>query len=169
MKLNIKLENLVLSKDLYQPNDKIRITMSTLPDEQSYSFNIEATYMDDIDKQFTFEISEKTKKMILLIRRKSSIKKDPIIASTILHLNQVPKSIDDKNNNKIQNILIYEPFPKEFNNQNSLLENRKILGNIDIQFTVLPEPKCENKVNKNKPKYKPNLSITKEEVLITPE
>ena len=134
--LNIKIESLVLSNDIIQPNDIIRICVTTLPDDQTQAYNVGFQKIEEDHHQFSFEVSKLTKKLIVIIRKKSHSKKDPIIASTIIHSDKFLKSSDDKSNINTQNILLYEPFPKDLHNQNSILENRKILGNIDLRFSI---------------------------------
>lgn len=43
----------------------------------------------------------------------------------------------------MKNILIYEPFPNDFNTNNSVLENREVLGKMEVKFSL-------NQISKNK-------------------
>lgn len=99
---------------------------------------------------FYFEISDLTKKIIVIFRSKSNIKKDNIFASTIIRSDQFPKNTNDKNNKEMKNILIYEPFPNDFNTNNSVLENRKVLGKMEVKFSLNQIIKNKNNNGKHK-------------------
>ncbi|KAK8841917.1 hypothetical protein M9Y10_026869 [Tritrichomonas musculus] len=149
MNLQIDMESLEFIDDLILPNDKVRVIITSLPDEKSSTFNINAKKIEEFHQSFTFEVSKLTKKLIIIFRRKSHLKKDNIIASTIIRSDQFPKDLNDKTNSKAKNIQIYEPFPKELNDYQSVLENRKVLGQMEVQFTLSKKPENENKTDKH--------------------
>lgn len=83
---------------------------------------------------FSINITDQTKKIVFVIRRKSFLQNDPIIASTIIYANQLP-SPDNSKNSDVQLIKLFEPLQTQKYCCNA--NNRKILGQMEIQFTIV--------------------------------
>lgn len=149
--LNIHLLSFKLYSNSIHPNDKIRVSITTIPEENKQSFVIDMKKINEIHHFFNVNISEKTKKIIVVFRKKSIIQSDPIIASTIIHSNEFPKSCYDSNNTELKQISIYEPIK----NRAELRENRQALGQMQVQLSLqdaFPDgtftTKCNYKISK---------------------
>lgn len=137
MNLNIQIESFNFSSKLIQPNDSIRVIITTFPGDQSQAINIDSKKIKEEHPVITVGISKLTKKIIIVFRKKNNFnKKDLIIASTIIRSSQFPNKINDKYNSEMRSIPVYEPFPKNFANKQSILENRKILGKLEVQLAL---------------------------------
>lgn len=133
--LNIHLFSFKLFANNVHPNDKIRVSITSIPEENKQAFIIEAKKINDIHHFFTLNITDKTKKIIFVFRKKSIIQNDPIIASTIIHRDEMPISCFDSKNTELKQISIYEPISGKNNNAN-FLENRQVLGQMQIQMSL---------------------------------
>lgn len=132
--LNIYLQSFQLKNNLFNKTDKIRVSITTMPDENKEHFVIEAKKINNIHHFFNVNISKNTTKIIFVFRKKNYLQNDPIIASTIVSINQLPKSATDSSNTEMKNINIYEPLQ---NNKNFCFANqsRRVFGQMQIQFT----------------------------------
>lgn len=133
--LNIHLFSFKLYANNVHPNDKIRVSITSIPEESKQAFIIEAKKINDVHHFFTLNITDKTKKIIFVFRKKSIIQNDPIIASTIIHRDEFPISRSDSQNTELKQIIIYEPIGYRANNAN-FIENRQILGQMQIQMSL---------------------------------
>ncbi|KAK8854198.1 hypothetical protein M9Y10_016757 [Tritrichomonas musculus] len=134
--LNINLQSFFLNRSLYKSGDKIRVSITTVPEEIKEAFVVDSDKTSNIHYFFTTNITSQTKKIIFVFRRKSFIYNDPIIASTIVHVNDLPRSATDTNNTEMKQINIYEPVQKTGHSAYAI-QNRKIFGQMEIQF--MPE------------------------------
>ncbi|KAK8871629.1 hypothetical protein M9Y10_007364 [Tritrichomonas musculus] len=133
--LNIHLIHVKLNDiDIHQ-NDKVRVSITTIPEEKKQSFIVDYKNLEDINHFFKVNITKITKKIIIVFRKKSNLKHDPIIASTIIHSDHFPKSKFDSINSELKRINIYEPICND-KNKGKNKENRKILGYMIIQSTI---------------------------------
>ncbi|KAK8872197.1 hypothetical protein M9Y10_007961 [Tritrichomonas musculus] len=126
--LNIHFLSFKLSPNLYQKNDKIRVSATTYPEQNKDAFIVECQKMNYVHHFFTIRVTEKTERIIFVFRRKSFLHSDPIIASTIVYAKDFPSPNNSKNM-EIKTMYIYEPV-KSGN------KNRKIFGEMQVQFSV---------------------------------
>lgn len=158
--LNIHLLAFNLKDNLIHNKEKIRVSITTLPEEKKQHFSINPKDIGHVHHYFTVNVTDKTQKIIFVFRRKNFIQADPIIASTVVKSDQYPKNKDDTSNTDVKTISIFEPlskirkenkgkgFEKNINN------NRKVVGQMSIQFEVTdPFPEAEFH-NKGKSKVK---------------
>lgn len=152
--LNIHLHSIYLNNDIINQNDKVRVSITTIPEENKDAFVIDAKNMNSVHHFFTININSYTEKIIFVFRKKSFIQNDPIIASTIIHANEFPKSKDDPSNSQIRQIYIYEPLSKiHCEKDHSKGSNRKIVGEMEIQLSaedLYPTLSYNNKVQTGK-------------------
>lgn len=135
--LNIHLISFTLEKNLISPSDKVRVSITTIPEENKQSFIIEANKMNYVHHFFTVNITDQTKKIIFVFRKKSFIQSDPIIASTVIHANEFPKSLNDQANTEIKTINIYESMA-QINNfgYKYPYDSRRVFGQMQVQLVL---------------------------------
>lgn len=156
--LNIHLQSFHLNNDIIRPNDKICVSITTIPEDSKQAFVVEALKMDNVHHFFTINVNKYTEKIIFVFRKKSFIQNDPIIASTIIHSDNFPKSKDETNNTEIKSINIFEPLSKIHDRKDQVKNaNRKIVGQMEIQFSFEDEFPIMNISNK----YQTSTSIHK--------
>lgn len=136
MNLNIQIESLDFPNNIIQPNETIRIIVTSLPDDQNQAISIEPKTIEEVHPVFTVGISQITKKIIIVFRKKTMTKKDNIFGSTIIRSEQFPNKIDDKHNTEMRIIPIYKPFPADLGNSQSILQNREMLGKMEVRFAL---------------------------------
>lgn len=135
--LYIHVQSIHLNQDVIGSNDKIRVSITTVPEENKQAFVIEAKKMDNIHHFFTVNITDQTKKIIIVFRKKSFILNDPIIASTILHSDQFPNFQDKSKNTEIKLIDIYDPLQHSHQEKSIYSNNqRRNLGRMEIQLSL---------------------------------
>ena len=83
--LNIHLKSFKLNPKLASGNDKIRVSITTLPEKNKEAFVTEARQMNFVHHFFTINVTDQTQKIIFVFR-KIEFFDDPIIASTIVHV-----------------------------------------------------------------------------------
>lgn len=138
--LNIHLQALEFFNDLFQKNDKVRVSITTIPEDNKQAFIIDAKKMREVHHFFTVNITDKTKKIIFVFRKKSFIHNDPIVASTIIHSDMFPKEGDDKTNTEMKIVNIYEPLHSLRDSTSHFVkEQRKVFGQMYIQFSLTEE------------------------------
>ena len=171
--LDIHLYSFKLQNDLIHKNDKIRVSITTIPEENKQHFTLDNRKMDKIHHFFTVNITKNTKKIIFVFRKKSFINSDPIIASTIIQSAEFPKSIDDPSSNEIKTFTIFEPLckirkesPGSMNSAFSCRNpngNRTIVGEMNVQFKLtnaFPDQDLNTK-NNNKMKVRKSKGYEK--------
>ena len=60
---------------------------------------------------------------------------------------QFPNKIDEKHNSEMRIIPIYKPFPADLGNSQSILQNREMLGKMEVRFALTG---CWNNNYRNK-------------------
>ena len=138
--LNIHLLAFSLPKELINDKDEVRISITTIPDENKQNFSIEGKKMYNSNHVFWLNITNKTKKIIMVFRKKIFLSENPIIASTIIHFNDF-KEFPNKQitsgmiSTEFKNINIYYPLQKQIHEEGKKNFQRKILGKMQIQLT----------------------------------
>lgn len=143
--LKIHLSSFVLKQNLVQGSDKIRFSISTIPDGSKEIYEMEAKKLFESHHFFSINITNETRKILFVFRKKSFMKNDPIIASTIVLANEFPAP-DNSNNREVKTVKIFEPLQRIKNIYDE--QNRKVLGSMDIRFEIAqPEYSFGNNVN----------------------
>ena len=130
-RLNLYLDSLNFTNHLVQDEDKIRINMITVPEDNKESFILKSNQMMNIDKSLTINITDKIREILFIFKKTNQLENDQIFASTIVHVTQLPQTFKDKKNNEFQIINIYEPV------HYIQPENISIYGHMKIKFTVI--------------------------------
>lgn len=125
--LNIHLKSFLLNPKIASGNDKLRVSVTTLPELNKESFIIQAKQSFCAQHFFTVNISEATEK-ILFVFRKKGIFEDPIIASTTISSKSLPK-LNQIENLEMKTLKIYEPVK----NGN---KNRQVYGEMQVNFSL---------------------------------
>ena len=68
--LNIHLKSFKLNQSIINENDKVRVSITTLPEQNKEAFITEAKQMLYVHHFFTVNISDKTDKRISIIKAK---------------------------------------------------------------------------------------------------
>lgn len=154
--LNLHLLSFRLHPSLYKESDDIRISITTMPEENKQAFIFSARKNKDFDMKFGVNvtipqekipegfISTSTEKIIVVFRRKSYFQGDPIIASTVISAKDFPKNLSEPEVSMRYNL--YE-MPKDHvnndhnkknnNNKRSSKKNeRDIIGQIDVKMSL---------------------------------
>lgn len=158
--LKIDLLSFSLPKRIVKDKDEIRVSITTVPDGNKQNFSMQMNDIGYIDHVFEVNITNLTKKIIVVFRKKTLFSKNAIIASTIIHSGDFPKfpqnyDIVDLHSTKtdIKILNIYEPYqqPRKtkhekhsefFDEQLQYAEapddrkNRKIIGEMQVQFSL---------------------------------
>lgn len=157
--LNIRVLSFNLPKNLIKDSDDIRVSITTIPEENKQAFVIPARKMKDPHIVFGVNInipqedlpnefvSTGTEKIIVVFRKKSFFKCDSIVASTIIESKDFPKNLSEAASNK--EFKIYEPVSrndKKYENKyNGICEiqqypakkiNRNVIGFLQVQMSL---------------------------------
>ena len=77
--LTINVQSIELLSAFVSSNDKIRVSITTLPDEQKQAQVYEYKKLKTVQPTFKVEFKETTKKILIVLRKKSYLESDPII------------------------------------------------------------------------------------------
>ena len=93
-------------------------------------------------------ITDETKKIIFVFRKKSFFQNDPIIASTIINSNEFPKSPNDQTNTELRTVNIYESIQKIKNfGYKYPYDSRRVFGQMQIQLSLTEAFPSESYIN----------------------
>ncbi|KAK8840396.1 hypothetical protein M9Y10_030957 [Tritrichomonas musculus] len=154
--LTIHLLSFQLNDNLIHNNDKIRVSITTIPEEKKQNFIIDPKDIGDAHKYFTVNISDQTKKILFIFRRKSILQADPIIASTIIRREQFPSM---KSSKESKTITLFEKISKkkkenvEDEIDSNLNKSKKSVGQMNVQLE-LADPFPEQELNTRSAKRK---------------
>lgn len=154
--LTIHLLSFQLNDNLIHNNDKIRVSITTIPEEKKQNFIIDPKDIGNAHKYFTVNISDQTKKILFIFRRKSLLQADPIIASTIIRREQFPSM---KSSKESKTITLFEKISKkkkenvEDEIDSNLNKNKKSVGQMNVQLE-LADPFPEQELNTRSAKRK---------------
>lgn len=157
---NIHLLAFYLPKNVIKSKDKIRISITTKPENIKQHFKIKGKKMCKSNYVFSLNITNQTKRIVMVFRKKNFLNEDPIIASTIIYTSSLPKikrELSHPINTQVKNYNIYYPISKQMREQqvNGFEETkkedikRKVLGQMQVQFTF-NSPYKNIKVDNNK-------------------
>ena len=152
LNLNINMQSIELLSGCVSPNDKLRVSITTLPEDQKQAEIIEAKKLNLFKPKFKVQFKETTKKILIVIRKKNYIEGDPIVASTSIRTEELTNIFKERNNQDQKTVNLYESNK----NSNETQKTYKIVGKIDINFFISEEMKIqqtqEKKNHKNEKK-----------------
>lgn len=162
--LNILLLSFSIPREHIKDNDDIRVSITTYPEKTKQHFRLHAKYIDHSNHNFRLNITNKTKMILFVIRKKSFILNDPVISCTTIHSSNFPKipsnfdKTSDTISTDIKTFNLYEPIIREHNenedeNKQSSIEIknnqvRKVKGQMQVQFTF-SSPYAESELDTN--------------------
>lgn len=129
--LKIHISSFMLNQNIVQGSDKVRISVTTFPEENKELYTMEAKKLSDSHHMFSINITDQTRKILFVFRKKNIFQNDPIIASTIINASEFPYP-DDSKNTEVKTIKIYEPIQKMSYDR----QNRQVVGQMEIKFTI---------------------------------
>ena len=138
--LNIHLKSFKLNSNIVNGSDKIRVSITTFPENNKEAFITEAKQMSFVHHFFTVNITDKTEKMVIVFR-KIGFLDNPIIASATIRSTELPTN--DYENVEMKTMNLYEPLQ-------TATKKRRIFGEMQIQFSLtsaFPTFKASNKNN----------------------
>lgn len=144
-KLSIDLQSFQFSNGIIQANDTIRVSLTTLPEGRKQAISIDEKKLKNFHHFFSITITEQTEMILFVIRKKNFAQNDPIIASTTLKSSQFPRSVNDSNNKILKNINLYEPIQHTRSLTDKSHKKRKILGLMQLQFSLFHSNKIFEK------------------------
>lgn len=180
--LNIHLLSFSLPNDLIKDRDEVRVSITTMPDESKQHFSLHGKKMNCSNHVFSLNITNKTKHIIMVFRKKTFLSENPIIGSVTIHTKdfpKIPRSVDQLCsgiiNTDVKKVNIYYPLQKqikEFEQQSSVPQSeeeikkqikRKVLGQMQIQlsFTAPYSNVNTDKIKKEKSESKKNAEPKK--------
>lgn len=128
--LEIRIESIKFNDELVDDSDRIKISVATFPEKNKKDILINKNDFDKSNISFSLNMSDKLKELLFVFWRENKFQNDPIIASTIIHVSQLPHDLNDKKNNELQKINIYEPM----NFMSS--DNNIVYGSMNIKFVL---------------------------------
>lgn len=183
--LNIHVVDFTLNNSLCKENDSIRVSITTIPEHYKQSYKIHKADCKKFNHVFSVNITDETKRIIVVFRKKKMLSTNPIIASTIIHSKDFPEKPDQfdrygfcsTKQTDLQTLNIFEPLqtadpnytPINYEAQDTTNGkiNRRIVGEMNIQLSLsTPYAEFEDKnkshqsKNNNKVSSKPKTEYT---------
>lgn len=157
--LNLRLLSFELPHNLVKYSDTVRVSITTIPEENKQAFTISARKMKDSNLIFGVNVSipqenlpkdfvsTSTEEIIFVFRKKTFFGGDPIIASTVINAKELPKNLSEPAIIKTFNI--YEPRLKDQDEKHNDYSksclvynkprnnsNRRIVGRMQVQMSL---------------------------------
>lgn len=116
--LNIQLVSFSLPNIIVDGKEKIQISITTFPEKYRYHYNIKYKKLKCFDHSFPINITNQTKTILMVFKKKSNSPDEPIIACITIHSNQIPnipQNINDTKDNlssRFKILNVYEPIKK---------------------------------------------------------
>lgn len=138
--LNIHLLAFALPRDVIQDNEDVRVSITSIPEEIKQNFIIEGKKMGNSNHVFSLNITNETKKIIMVFRKQSSHSENPIIASSTIKLEEFKELPRKQITNgmirtEVKHINIYYPLQRQIQEEGKKNVQRKVLGQMEIQLT----------------------------------
>lgn len=160
--LNIHLLSFTLPKNLIKDREEVRVSITTMPEGKKQHFYLKGKKMNYSNHVFSINITNQTKNIIIVYRKKNFFTDNPIIASKTLHMREYecfPKQPIETGmiSTEVKTYNVYYPLQvqKEEEKQNNLNDQangksfkRKVLGQMQIQLTFTPPYSGENEKRK---------------------
>ena len=151
---NFIIQSFQLSTNLYRPSDDIRVSITTLPEEHKQAVVVPARQMSCANVDFLINItlpdktigndfvSNCTDRIIVVFRRKSFFKGDPIIGSLVIDADSLPEQTVNSMPLR-KRYQIYEAISGKDSNSPTNFNERRIVGEMDVSIKYL-DPAREN-------------------------
>lgn len=140
--LEIHIFSLSFLKNTINDLDFIRMSITSKPDRRKKYFYFNGKQFLNSDLICSFNITNETKEIDIVFRKKNFIEGHPIIGSTVINSNNLPKIPQNinqlsigKKSTDIQIIKISEEIQMQFNKIN---HSKKAIGEMKVQISVVP-------------------------------
>lgn len=147
--LNIHLLSFTLPRDVMKDKDDIRVSITTMPEESKQHFHLRGKKTNYSNHIFSLNVTNQTKRIIMVFRKKHLFADDPIIASSTIHMSdfsKFPRNPEELGNGAIstdvKTLNVYYPLQKQIIEENRQGKNiskynikRKVLGQMQIQLS----------------------------------
>ncbi|KAK8845870.1 hypothetical protein M9Y10_020796 [Tritrichomonas musculus] len=170
--LNIHLLTFRLPDKLIHDSESVRVSITTIPEENKQHFTIKGKKMNSSNHVFSLNITDKTDKIVMVFRKKTVLGDNPIIASTTLHLKKfvnlpLEKITSGSKMTDVKILDIYYPLQKQIHEEQQVSfqskedikkqMKRKILGQMEVQLSFTT-PYLNSDKEKSKKKEKKTIS-----------
>ncbi|KAK8857388.1 hypothetical protein M9Y10_015793 [Tritrichomonas musculus] len=181
--LNVHLLSFLLPNNLIHESDSVRVGVTTIPEGNKQHFKIKGKKICSSNHVFSLNITNKTDRIVIVFRKKTALKDDPIIASATIHLKDfaelpIQEITSGTTNTDVKILDIYYPLQKQIHEeqkanerQNLPIQNntemkkqikRKVLGQMEVQLSfTTPYLKSEQEKTNNKEKKAISMKINK--------
>lgn len=167
--LNIHLLAFALPKSIIEDDEEVRVSITTVPEERKQHFSIRGQKMANSNHIFSLNISSNTNKVIMVFRKVATFSdKSPIIASTTIKFNEIKEFPKERINNGMivtdtKHINLFYPLQKQIHEEGTKKIQRKVLGQMECQFTftapfeIMKTSDKDSKKNNNNCQMKKNI------------
>lgn len=154
--LNLQFHSFEFLQGVISPNDTVRISITTIPDEQKQATTFNVSKMHLTTPTFNLKSNDSIQKIIIVFRKKKLGLIDHIFASTIIKAEDFSKYYDS-----MKRISIYEPVQRKSQENEQDNNERKIVGSMIVQISNKDGVSTKNPVKKGQAE---NASDIEEEV-----
>lgn len=140
--LNIHLLSFELPKKVIKNLDEVRVSITTMPDGVKQHYTLKGKKMENTNHVFSLNISNETRRIVMVFRKRVLFNDGPIIASKTIHLQEfkeLPKSpiTSGSINSEVKTLNLCYPIQKQMVEEQTDKRNinRKVLGQMEIQLT----------------------------------
>lgn len=162
--IGIHLFSFSLPQSILKDNEDVRISITSIPDENKQNFTIKKGNDHRANLVFSLKITEKTKKFIIVFR-KNSILSNAIIASSSFHLDDFKNVPNEQITNNviftdIEQINLFYPLQKQKKEENIEHNDeitRRIIGHMEIQLFFSSPYLNQKQIIESKEEKKNNL------------
>lgn len=134
--LNLKLHSFNFAPNIVDCNDTIRVSITTLPDQQKDCRTFDVKSMNMTIVPFTIKFNERTEKILIVFRKKTFFSNGPIIASAIIKTCDIGiyKENATQGHKKVS---IYMPTQHQSEKENTNEKKaRKVIGSMEINMSI---------------------------------
>ncbi|KAK8897361.1 hypothetical protein M9Y10_015305 [Tritrichomonas musculus] len=128
--INLQFHSFEFSQGVISPNDTIRLSITTLPDEQKQASAFTVNKMHLTTPTFKIKSFNNVQKIIIVFRKKKLGFIENIFASTVLKSEDFSKYYDS-----MKRINIYEPIQRKSQENEQDTKDRKVVGSMIVQIT----------------------------------
>lgn len=163
--LNIHILSFYLKNAFLKENDDVRVSFTTFPEKIKQHFCVKARKMNLTNHVFSLNITNETKGILIVFRRKNLFLNDPIIGCfTIktMDLPTIPQDIDAMSSfsvsSDVKKLKIYEPVIRK-EGEKPPISKPQVVGQINIQYTITKPYVFKEKYHKNNNKSSKNNNM----------
>lgn len=159
----IHLLAFALPKSIVKDNEKVRVSITSMPDGNKQHFTIEGKKMLNANHVFSLNVTKQTKRIVFVFRKKILFSDNPIIASATIHLKDF-KNIPHQQikggiiKTEIKTFNIFYPLPPQ---KDEVKKARRVIGQMRIQLSSSSSLEDQSLQKSSKVNNKKNEKIHK--------